>query len=65
MALDQIVDEVKHLHRVGTRLEEYAEKHPRISKGLLGVATSVRNAATLLDVLLATTADDEKPSKIQ
>ena len=65
MALDLISQEVAHLHGVGTRLEEHADKHPRISKGLLGVALSVRNAATLLGVLLATNAHDEKRPKVQ
>lgn len=60
-----ILDEVAHLNGVGTRLEGYADAHPIISKGLLGIAVSVRNAATLLTVLLATNADGEKPSKVQ
>jgi hypothetical protein len=64
MAFKIILDEVGHLHGVGTRLERYAEEHPRISEGLLGVALSVRNAATILGVLLAANPDP-KPSKVQ
>lgn len=65
MAFDLIAQEVGHLHAVGKRLEGFADEHPKISKGLLGVAVSVRNAATLLGVLLATKAQNQKPPKIQ
>ena len=54
MAFDPIFHEVGHLDAVGMRLEKFADEHPQISKGLLGVAASVRNAATILGVLLAT-----------
>jgi len=65
MAFDQIFHEVGHLDAVGMRLEKFADEHPQISKGLLGVAASVRNAATILGVLLATNGDDKKRRKVQ
>jgi hypothetical protein len=65
MVFDDILAEVGHLHSVCGRLERYAESHPRLAKGLLGIALSVRNSATLLGVLLATKPDSDKPSNIQ
>jgi hypothetical protein len=64
MGMKAILEEVAHLNGVGTRLEGYADVHPMISKGLLGIAVSVRNAATLLTVLLATNGDVEESSKV-
>jgi hypothetical protein len=54
MPLEAILNEVERLHRVSTRLEGLAEKHPRVSEALLTIAGSVRNAATVLAVLVAT-----------
>ena len=65
MVIEAILGEIEQLNGVGTRLEGYADAHPPLSKGLLGIAVSVRNAATLLTVLLATKAEDEKRSKLQ
>lgn len=65
MRLDVILDEVRHLDAVGSRLEGYAAAHAPISKGLLGIAASVRNAATLLSLLVATKSDEAKPPKVQ
>ena len=65
MAVEAILREVDHLHGVGARLEGLADEHPKMSEGLLGVAGSVRNAATLLAVLATTKTDGEEPSRIQ
>lgn len=65
MWLEEILDEVEQLHGVGTRLERLADDHPPMSEGLIGVAGSVRSAATILSLLVATKGDDKKPSGIQ
>ena len=62
MALKGIDSEIGHLHGISARLAGHAEEHPPLSTGLLGVALSVRNAATLLGVLLATQHEDEDRS---
>ena len=56
MGFETILNEVDHLNGVSTRLEGLADQHPPLSEGLIGVAVSVRNAATLLAVLVATKA---------
>jgi len=54
MPFQAILREVDHLQNVSTRLEALAERHPRMSDPLMTIAGSVRNAATLLEVLVAT-----------
>jgi len=54
MAFEAILHEVDQLHNVSTRLEGLADQHTPITEGLLTIAGSVRNAATLLAVLVAT-----------
>ena len=54
MAFESILDEVEQLHKVSTRLDGLAEQHPSVSEALLTIAGIVRNAATLLAVLVAT-----------
>ena len=54
MAFEAILHEVDQLHNVSTRLEGLAEQHTPITEALLTIAGSVRNAATLLAVLVAT-----------
>jgi hypothetical protein len=49
-----ILNEVQKLHGVSDRLDSLAEEHPRVSEALLTIAGSVRNTATLLEVLVAT-----------
>ena len=65
MAFEAILNEVDQLHRVGLRLEGFAEKYSPISEGLIGIAGSVRNAAVLLAVLVATKGTDKEPSQVQ
>lgn len=50
-----IFKEVDTLNEVSTALHGLAEEHVAISDGLLRVAESVRNMATLLAVLVVTT----------
>jgi hypothetical protein len=54
MAFEAILQEADQLNDVGTRLEGLAEQHPPVSEALITIAGSVRNTATLLEVLVAT-----------
>lgn len=54
MPLQAILREVDQLHNVSTRLEALAEQHPPLSEPLITIAATVRNTATLLEVLVAT-----------
>jgi hypothetical protein len=49
-----ILREVQHLYGVSDRLNSLAEEHPVVSDALLVISGSVRNTATLLEVLVAT-----------
>lgn len=49
-----ILREVKQLCNVSDRLDSLAEEHPVVSSALLTISGSVRNTATLLEVLVAT-----------
>jgi hypothetical protein len=48
-----ILQEVQRLYRVSDRLDSLAEQHPIVSEALLVISGSVRNTATLLEVLVA------------
>jgi hypothetical protein len=54
MAFEAILAEVEQLHNVSTRLEGLAGQHPPVSEALVTIAGNVRNAATVLAVLVAT-----------
>jgi hypothetical protein len=54
MAFEAILDEVEQLHSVSSRLEGLAEEHPTVLDAILTVAESIRGAATILAVLVAT-----------
>ena len=54
MPFEAILNEVDQLHSVSARLEGLAEQHPPVSEALVTIAGSVRNAAILLAVLVAT-----------
>jgi hypothetical protein len=56
-----ILYEAQQLHGVSDRLDSLAGQHPVVSEALIGISGSVRNTATLLEVLVATktTAFDE------
>jgi hypothetical protein len=49
-----ILHEVQQLYNVSDRLDWLAEQHPLVSGALLTISGSVRNTATLLEVLVAT-----------
>jgi hypothetical protein len=49
-----ILHEVQQLHNVSDRLDSLAEQHPLVSEALITISGSVRNTATLLEVLVAT-----------
>jgi hypothetical protein len=48
-----ILHEVQQLYNVSDRLDSLAEQHPVVSEALLTISGSVRNTATLLEVLVA------------
>ena len=54
MAFEAILAEVKQLHNVSDRLEALADEHPPVSEALLTISGSVRNTATVLEVLVVT-----------
>jgi hypothetical protein len=54
MSFQAILREVDELHNVSTRLVALADQHALLSEPLMTIAGSVRNAATLLEVLVAT-----------
>ena len=54
MPFQAILREVDQLQNVSTRLEALAEKHLPVSEPLMTIAGSIRNTATLLEVLVAT-----------
>jgi hypothetical protein len=54
MSSTTILLEVKNLHRVSNRLTSLADEYPVVSDGLLVISASIRNSATLLEVLIAT-----------
>ena len=49
-----ILREVQQLYNVSDRLDSLAEQHPLVSEALVTISGSVRNTATLLEVLVAT-----------
>ena len=49
-----ILQEIQRLYGVSDRLDFLAEQHPLVSEALLVISGSVRNTATLLEVLVAT-----------
>jgi hypothetical protein len=48
-----ILHEAQQLHNVSERLDSLAEEHPLVSEALITISGSVRNTATLLEVLVA------------
>jgi hypothetical protein len=49
-----ILREVQELYEVSDRLDSLAEQHPMVSEALVTISGSVRNTATLLEVLVVT-----------
>jgi hypothetical protein len=54
MHSNAILHEVQQLYNVSDRLDLLAEQHPLVSEVLITISGSVRNTATLLEVLVAT-----------
>jgi len=54
MHSNAILHEVQQLYNVSDRLDSLAEQHPLVSEALITISGSVRNTATLLEVLVAT-----------
>lgn len=50
----EILQEAQQLHGVSDRLDLLADQHPKVSEALISISGSVRNTATLLEVLVAT-----------
>jgi hypothetical protein len=48
-----ILYEIQKLYDVSDRLDSLSKQHPLVSEGLITIAGSVRNTATLLEVLVA------------
>jgi hypothetical protein len=54
MPSSAILHEAQQLHNVSNRLDSLSEEHPAVSEALITISGSVRNTATLLEVLVAT-----------
>ena len=54
MHSNAILHEAQQLYNVSDRLDSLAEQHPLVSEALITISGSVRNTATLLEVLVAT-----------
>ncbi|HKN69780.1 MAG TPA: hypothetical protein VJX30_02045 [Terriglobales bacterium] len=54
MSPKSILQEVQQLYNVSDRLASLAEQHPLVSEALVTISGSVRNTATLLELLVAT-----------
>src|SRR5664279_2676258 len=52
MHRNAILDEVQQLYSVSDRLDALAEQHPLVSDALVTISGSVRNTASLLEVLV-------------
>jgi hypothetical protein len=54
MPSNAILHEAQQLHKISDRLDSLAEEHPVVSDAIVTISGSVRNTATLLEVLVAT-----------
>jgi hypothetical protein len=54
MHSNALLHEVQQLHSVSDRLDSLAEQHPIVSEALITISGSIRQTATLLEVLVAT-----------
>ena len=53
-AADALQTEINRLIEVCTQLDSLANEHPHLGEALLGIAGSLRNSTTLLELLVAT-----------
>jgi len=65
MDSNAILHEVQQLYSVSDRLESLAGQHPLVSEGLITISASVRNTATLLEVMLVAARMAPLPDLIQ
>ena len=54
MPSNAILHEAQQLHSVSDRLDLLADEHPLVSEALITISGSVRQSATLLEVLVVT-----------
>ena len=54
MHANAILHEVEQIYNVSDRLDSLSEQHPLVSEALITISGSLRNTATLLEVLVAT-----------
>jgi len=54
MPTTAILHEAQQVHNVSDRLDSLARLHPLVSEALITISGSVRNTATLLEVLVVT-----------
>ena len=54
MPSNAILHEVQQLYSVSDRLDSLAEKHPLVSEALTIISGTVRNTATMLEILIET-----------
>ncbi len=54
MSATRILNEAQRLSSVSDRLDSLADQNPVVSEALFAIAANVRNAATILEVLVAT-----------
>ena len=60
---EDILKEVGYLNTVSDRLELLAGRHPSVEEALMSVSGSVRNTATVLEVLAVIKAEDDELEK--
>ena len=53
MPSNAILHEAQQLYSVSDHLDSLAEQHPLVSDALIGISGSIRNTATLLEVVVA------------
>jgi hypothetical protein len=54
MPSDAILQVAQQLHNVNERLDSLADEHPVVSEALITISGTVRQTATLLEVLVVT-----------
>jgi hypothetical protein len=54
MPSNAILHEAQQLHSISDRLDSLAETHSTVSEALITISGSIRNTATILEVLVAT-----------
>jgi hypothetical protein len=62
MPASALLSEVAHLNAVSERLDLLADRHPPVTEALLTISETIRSAATLLEVLVATKLDGYIPT---